>query len=506
MQRQWTSRATAAALSLGLAQASAFQGPDPPDLREQVNAAIDRGVAHLIDTQSIEGRWKWSGGANERRSGPTALGVYALIKSGVNKRHPAVLRGIAALDDRSAPPTYDAACVLMALCAHDFAGHQARIQTLVDQLVEQQSNGIWGYPGGGDLSNTQYAAMGLWAARRKGAEVPVTVWKELAGAMPRFAANGGGFGYSPSSKRASTETMTVAGIACVEICRDFLGDELSGRKTKRSTKLDRDQEKALSWIARRFPTQFKSRGSLGYYLYGLERMGALTGLRELDGKNWYEIGARFLVEQQDKNGAWKQLYAGSLGTSFALLFLSRATSTAPVSGPTSIKKKGAASSLEPATPWLTELARAYVRNEVVAIIASPKSSLKASSSEPSHVARMATDGLRTTYWRCLDQDDDPTLELRFGSSIVADTIAIGHAYDPAAERGAMGRALEVQVSINGKKPQAVRMFSDPLHCGRLELPRPTRIHSLKLSFPRRIPGDKGRRGIGISEVEVYERR
>ena len=66
-----------------------------------------------------------------------------------------------------------------------------------------------------------------------------------------------------------------------------------------------------------------------YYLYGVERVGDLTGRNEFNGKNWYVRGARLLVGAQDPSGKW--IDGGAyrpqdvLGTCYALLFLKRAT-------------------------------------------------------------------------------------------------------------------------------------------------------------------------------------
>ena len=47
-----------------------------------------------------------------------------------------------------------------------------------DFLVKNQTSGYWRYPSGGfDLSNTQYALLGLKAADRCGLEVPASTWK-----------------------------------------------------------------------------------------------------------------------------------------------------------------------------------------------------------------------------------------------------------------------------------------------------------------------------------------
>jgi hypothetical protein len=66
-----------------------------------------------------------------------------------------------------------------------------------------------------------------------------------------------------------------------------------------------------------------------YYLYGVERVGDLTGRAEFGGQNWYVRGAEFLLSHQDPSGSWTDSSGfpprDVLGTCFALLFLKRAT-------------------------------------------------------------------------------------------------------------------------------------------------------------------------------------
>jgi hypothetical protein len=84
------------------------------------------------------------------------------------------------------------------------------------------------------------------------------------------------------------------------------------------------------WMTRHF--QVQSNPGTGqwplYYLYGLERAGRFTGLRFFGDHDWYREGARFLVKSQSpRDGVWAgQLEPPIVGTSFALLFLSKGLS------------------------------------------------------------------------------------------------------------------------------------------------------------------------------------
>src|SRR5205823_7083352 len=62
-----------------------------------------------------------------------------------------------------------------------------------------------------------------------------------------------------------------------------------------------------------------------YYLWSLERVCVALGLRQLEGFDWYDAGARVLLETQKRDGSWPEQRWGSLpNTCLALLFLRKA--------------------------------------------------------------------------------------------------------------------------------------------------------------------------------------
>ena len=81
--------------------------------------------------------------------------------------------------------------------------------------------------------------------------------------------------------------------------------------------------------AERYPPSFRLRvkkaieeGAAHLYdLYGLERMGMLTGRRWLGAHDGYKLGADVLLSAQQPNGGW----GNHVQTSYAVLFLKRAT-------------------------------------------------------------------------------------------------------------------------------------------------------------------------------------
>ena len=131
----------------------------------EVNLAIDRGIEHVLSFQRANGDFP-VGYSKNYPMGPAALGVYALLKSGMQMDHPALRRAFAFLDSVRPNKTYSTACMMLAYGATSDPRNQVRLQKFLDKLLEwQKPNGTWAYPGGTtDLSNTQYAALGLPAS------------------------------------------------------------------------------------------------------------------------------------------------------------------------------------------------------------------------------------------------------------------------------------------------------------------------------------------------------
>jgi hypothetical protein len=77
---------------------------------------------------------------------------------------------------------------------------------------------------------------------------------------------------------------------------------------------------AYAWIWR-FDDYLEDGRQIFYTLYSLEKAGDLGGVERFGGRSWYEEGARRLLEKERPGGGWGTY----IDTSFALLFLTRAT-------------------------------------------------------------------------------------------------------------------------------------------------------------------------------------
>ncbi len=343
-------RATSLALgaAAGLAQKA---GPPPaprpaPSTQQRIDAAIDKGARFLLASygaQVTAGRVELA-----ERSGQSALSLYAMLKAGVPKDDPTVQRLLAHLQCQRIETTYDASCMLLALSAHEGFDNLRWMDELARKLVSWQlDGGDWSYPSGGnDLSNTQFAALALWVAASNGVAIDARVWTKLADSVFGYQTTDGGFGYSPSGGRGSgaTGSMTAAGAATLAMCEIEL--RIAGEcSPKLADRFAIARSRGQEWLAKNYSvtTNPRSGAWLYYYLYGLERFGAVCAAARIGEHDWYGEGAAFLIEQQTETGAWQD---GSdlPETCFALLFLKRATSArrGPATGESSAFAPGAA--------------------------------------------------------------------------------------------------------------------------------------------------------------------
>lgn len=300
-------------------------GRDGGDLQPRINAAIDHGVAALLAQQEIDGSWRAY--QDGYVAGQTALCAYTLLKCGLPSGHQAIARAVDFLHTHPSRKTYGVSAEIIALCELDPGRHARWIEQLLDDLVSWQIAGGFAYPDRDvDLSNTQYATLALRAASRAGFDVAARVWERLADCalqhQESFSESDAPAGFCYHRDSYATGSMTTAGLTILSVCRE------NGVRTRQ---VERGLAAGLAWLEREFsvtenPLREPRYQYYYYYMYGLERVAALTYRERLGEHDWYREGAEVLIERQTDAGRW----GGQDETCFALLFLSRAT--APKSG------------------------------------------------------------------------------------------------------------------------------------------------------------------------------
>ena len=293
-----------------------------------VDNALRRGQEYLIRAQRLDGSYS----RNSRDvTGYTALSALALAKSGVAPDHPAIQKAVNYIYHRETAHTYCMSVIIQLLKTLDPERHRDKIEEYAERLIDIQQRGLWDYPGiAQDMSNTQYAALALLDAASCGVPIHRKVWEDLLARAVSLAKDDGGWGYRPGSD--PTGGMTCAALTCILICREQL--EKAGRGVS-STRLSDDAlERGLAWMDKHFtietnPKPYAKPGACSwhfYYLYGVERTGALSGRREFGGKDWYNEGAAWLLKKQGGDGQWGTPWGQpEMNTPFAILFLIRAT-------------------------------------------------------------------------------------------------------------------------------------------------------------------------------------
>ncbi|MEZ6194310.1 MAG: prenyltransferase/squalene oxidase repeat-containing protein [Planctomycetota bacterium] len=330
---------------LPVAAAQDAAKPEKPEGPIDVAASIDRGVRWLIGAQSVDGTWN-NGNQRAEVAGSTALATYTLLKCGVEPEHPAVRKGLAYVEAHVKDRVYETSLQLMVYAALPEAMRPAdRVKERSRFLLKCFNETAFGYPGnhGGsdfdaweDLSNTQYALLGLAAAEKCGQEVPSKVWRAAAEYVMSIQKEYGSFGYRPGAD--ASLSMTVAGTASLELCRKELADERGTKILLRE--IQGRLSRAEDWFQKNWyleenrrygkETEDDKRWTY-YYLYGLERVGSFLAVDLYAGRDWYGEGSRLIVGRQAKDGHWGTIYGeNDINTSFALLFLSRGSNTTDV--------------------------------------------------------------------------------------------------------------------------------------------------------------------------------
>lgn len=315
------------ALAPNLARA---EDPAPISLDVRVNAAVARGLRYLEGQQKNDGAFP--GHETDHPGGETALAGLALIKSGVARDAPALQGCVKVLAGNAWKSTYSCATYLMFLdalekpAATSVAPEAAR--ACLEFLLANQREGVWGYPADPiDMSNTQFALLGLRAAKHLGLDIPAKTLEACAKRLLAWQSDAGGFAYRFDGR--PTGGMTAATLAGLVVIA-----ELAKGNSKIDALIDMrktDVKRAETWFAERFHGERNPYGQAQWtpsfqyaYLWAVERWCGLTGQKKIGAHDWYAEGAEWLLGEQRADGGWGRSLDEHC---FALLFLRRATTT-----------------------------------------------------------------------------------------------------------------------------------------------------------------------------------
>jgi hypothetical protein len=331
-----------------------------PAARAEVTAAavdesIKAGVQYLLSRQDkASGAWAEYKG---EPGGLTALITLALLNCGVPKDHEQVKAALDYLEKIELPQqTYSTSLQIMVFAQADPVNFKLRIHKLAGWLESHQireagndTKGGWSYRSTNaraDNSNTQFAMLALHEAERAGVKVDEQTWQLALNywVQPGMQHPNGGYGYERGHPPSGS--MTCAAIASLIIAYDRLSQGEArvenGRIQCCGNQDSREPlDNALKWMANHFSVDRNPSAGIGplqtggspnwllYYLYGMERVGRMSGQRFIGDHDWYREGcAKLLKHQKDTlNNSW----VGDgiiendplVATPLALLFLSK---------------------------------------------------------------------------------------------------------------------------------------------------------------------------------------
>jgi hypothetical protein len=301
---------------------------------QQADAAIRRGVAGLRKAYERE--------MADRNSpaNPIALSaftVYALLKCDVASDDPTLTKALDVLLEREPEGNYAVSLVTMALATALEKGTprreriEKRLLRMAGILVDSQlKSGGWSYAtrnypeqsfGGWvyDLSNTQFAILGLRAAANAGAKIPRTTWERALALLDKAQLPDGGWSYQ-GGDGSPYDRMTAAGATSWIICAISLDEKLAPEAAAEDARL----RGAVAWLARSAESKPLASPPDYYLLYSLERLCMIAKVQRLGTRDWYADGASLLIRSQSREGVWSGGFSPAVDTSMALLFLRKA--------------------------------------------------------------------------------------------------------------------------------------------------------------------------------------
>ncbi len=360
------SRIALLSLAFGLISVPRTEAAAPPNSEQEtvakVNKAIDTGVQYLRVNRKAANHWEgfWLNAATGMEGGVTALGCLAMLNCGVRPDDKDLSAALDSLRRIEPVRTYVAALTIMCMAEtrnpKDLPVIEKNINFLV-KIAHRERNKLagWGYPLGGDFeradaSNTQYALLGLYAGKQAGAKIPEALWKEIRelyiSTQIQETRDTGFWSYSELQKTASF-TMSAAGVSGLVIARMGLNESTqqlnldTGVAAKCGEYAENEPiRRGLNWIGSEkrfsFDKALQSKSTF-YNIYGIERVGRLSGQRFIGKYDWYREGCDYLVRSQNKDGSWSadsvvaEDQTKVIATSFALLFLSKGRSPVLIS-------------------------------------------------------------------------------------------------------------------------------------------------------------------------------
>src|SRR5262245_30119003 len=178
----------ASAIALVFISASLHAPPGTAPLVVQVENGIDRGIAFVRRQQRVDGSWEITQTPPVMEGGQTCLATLALLTCGLPPSDRNVQGGLKYVRRLESSNTYIRALQAIVLAEANLLEDRLILRDHVKWLegarVMNQGKLLgWDYSnkslGNTDGSNSQYAVLGLWAAKQAGADIKDEVWQSI---------------------------------------------------------------------------------------------------------------------------------------------------------------------------------------------------------------------------------------------------------------------------------------------------------------------------------------
>ena len=330
------------------------------------DAQIDAGIAKLVERlyaqQNKDKLWvdAWPNDKSihgVQFGGTTALATYALLLAGESYQDPRLARSMKFLREVEMKGVYSRALRAHVYAALPPSSFNAPLGDDVKWLISAAQDS----PHGGKLfsytptmkgysnSRTKFGLLGLWQGALRDHAVPSELWTGIEKHYTASQNKDGGWAYRKTGGdwKHSRGTMTAAGLIALHTIQDYhYGPKYVSPGATPSAALHTAIDNGLAWydknwVPHKVPETGGAKGgysNLFYWLYVTERVGEASGIRYFNNKDWYQAGARVVLDQLAKGGklnpgrkvnsGYQHAGAASetISLSFALMFLSRGRS------------------------------------------------------------------------------------------------------------------------------------------------------------------------------------
>ena len=312
--------------------------PIPKDVvtDDAINNAIAKGVAYLVSRFNSDFTIKVDGA---QQPGAHALCTLALMHAGqaiadekLNIHSPFMIGLIEKLKGYAVPQgmaTYTRSLRAQALSVYDRKEDRSVLAADVRWLTANCVKGAYTYyepPStatqptqfGWDNSNSQYGALGVWAAEDANIIAPPSYWMGVQAHWEQSQNKNGSWDYSGGGQGNGTLSMTAAGVNMLFVANESLSALRPDTQVARPP-FSPSLQKGLDWLADGDHSVDTSGPYTYYTLYGMERAGLACGFKMFGRHDWFRELAAHTIVAQGTNGEWNN----EVDTAFALLFLSR---------------------------------------------------------------------------------------------------------------------------------------------------------------------------------------